>query len=143
MKLTEKDHAQLLINVQKGKRKGISEGTSKGIRKMPKIRYVTEPKKIDLFVKLIQQEFQLELQPEYKFHPTRRWLFDYAIIEHKIAIECEGGVWTRGRHTRGAGFIGDMEKYNTATLMGWKVLRVVPEDLLSVGYELVKTALNK
>ena len=59
----------------------------------------------------------------------RRWRFDYAIPEHKIAVEVEGGVWTQGRHTRPRGFLGDMEKYNTATALGWRILRVTPDTL--------------
>jgi very-short-patch-repair endonuclease len=66
---------------------------------------------------------------EHRFHPVRRWRFDYAWIEHKVALEVEGGVWTGGRHTRGAGFVGDMEKYNAATVAGWRVVRVVPVKL--------------
>ena len=66
---------------------------------------------------------------EHRFHPVRRWRFDYAWIEHKVALEVEGGVWTGGRHTRGAGFVGDMEKYNAATVAGWRVVRVVPGKL--------------
>lgn len=64
---------------------------------------------------------------EYKFHPRRRWRFDYALPEHKIAIEVEGGVWTRGRHITPKGFLNDMEKYNTAASMGWIVLRITPQ----------------
>ena len=62
---------------------------------------------------------------EFKFHPVRRWRFDFVLlpVSLKIAIEVEGGVWSRGRHTRGAGYIGDMEKYIEAALMGWTVLR--------------------
>lgn len=66
---------------------------------------------------------------EHRFHPVRRWRFDYAWIEHKVALEVEGGVWTGGRHTRGAGFIKDMEKLNAATVAGWRVVRVVPGKL--------------
>ncbi len=62
-------------------------------------------------------------EPEYRFHPDRKWRFDFAYPEKKIAIECEGGVWNRGRHTRGRGFIADCEKYNAAAIMGWKVIR--------------------
>lgn len=47
-----------------------------------------------------------------------------------VALEVEGGVFTGGRHTRGGGFVGDMEKYNTATIMGWRILRVQPSTLL-------------
>lgn len=70
-------------------------------------------------------------QPEFSFHPRRRWRFDYAWIEPKVALEIEGGVWTQGRHNRSKGFIGDLEKYNAAVILGWKVLRVIPEQVLS------------
>jgi very-short-patch-repair endonuclease len=60
---------------------------------------------------------------EYRFHPIRKWRFDFADPEMKIAVECEGGVYSGGRHTRGKGFENDCEKYNAATVMGWRVLR--------------------
>jgi very-short-patch-repair endonuclease len=60
---------------------------------------------------------------EHRFDPSRRWRFDFAWPAHMLAVEIEGGVWSGGRHTRGAGFVGDCEKYNTATLAGWRVLR--------------------
>ena len=66
---------------------------------------------------------------EHRFDPVRRWRFDYAWIEHKVALEVEGGVWTGGRHTRGAGFVADIEKYNAAVVAGWRVVRVVPGKL--------------
>lgn len=77
---------------------------------------------------------QLGIPPcesEYRFHPERRWRFDYAWPDRKLALEVEGGVWTEGRHTRGKGFIADMEKYNAAALLGWSVLRVVPDNLMA------------
>ena len=64
---------------------------------------------------------------EFKFHPKRRWRFDLAWPELKLAIEIEGGVWIRGRHVRGRGFKEDCEKYNAAVLLGWKVLRYTPD----------------
>jgi hypothetical protein len=66
---------------------------------------------------------------EHRFHLVRRWRFDYAWPEQMVALEVEGGVWTGGRHTRGAGFLGDLEKYNAATVAGWRVVRVVPGKL--------------
>jgi len=66
---------------------------------------------------------------EHKFHPTRRWRIDLAWPEHKLAVEIEGGAWCYGRHTRGAGFIGDMEKYNELTIMGWSLLRFTPKQV--------------
>ena len=66
---------------------------------------------------------------EHKFHSVRRWRFDLAFLENKLAIEIEGGVWIRGRHTRGSGFISDIDKYNNAVLLSWKVLRFTPNDV--------------
>jgi very-short-patch-repair endonuclease len=60
---------------------------------------------------------------EYRFHPIRLWRFDFAWVDQKIAVELEGAVWTRGRHTRGTGFVADCEKQNAAQLRGWMVLR--------------------
>ena len=68
---------------------------------------------------------------EYRFHPTRKWRFDFAWPEARIAVEVEGGTWERGRHTRGAGYAGDCAKYNAAVLGGWRVLRFTSDMLYS------------
>ncbi|MCY3231201.1 hypothetical protein ECE07_24240, partial [Acinetobacter pittii] len=47
----------------------------------------------------------------------------------KILIEVEGGIWSGGRHTRGKGYLGDMEKYNSAATMGFTVLRFSTEQV--------------
>lgn len=67
--------------------------------------------------------------PEYRFHPTRKWRLDYAWPDRRLALEVEGGIWMRGRHTRGSGFRKDMEKYNTLAIAGWRLLRVCPADV--------------
>lgn len=87
--------------------------------------------KTDFFTLLCRSDLKVECVKEHKFHTTRKWRFDYAIPEHKIAVEVEGGVWTGGRHTSPKGFLGDIEKYNTATVMGWRVLRTIPDELCS------------
>lgn len=68
---------------------------------------------------------------EYRFDHTRKWRFDYAWVDYRIALEVEGAVWTRGRHTRGIGFVKDIEKYNEAAIKGWKVLRCTTSDFES------------
>ncbi|HOS16259.1 MAG TPA: DUF559 domain-containing protein [Bacteroidales bacterium] len=88
---------------------------------------------MDLFILLCKKELNIEVKKEFRFHPIRKWRFDYAVPDKKIAIEVEGGVWTYGRHNRASGFIKDMEKYNTAAEMGWRVLRFTPDDLLKTN----------
>lgn len=66
---------------------------------------------------------------EYQFHPERKWRFDFAYPDLKIAIEAEGGIWSSGRHTRGSGFIKDCEKYNQAAILGWRVLRYTTSNI--------------
>lgn len=96
----------------------------------------------DVFTTICRTDLKVECVKEYKFHPTRRWRFDYAIPEHKIALEVEGGVWTGGRHTSPKGFLGDIEKYNTATLMGWRVFRTTPDELYKLStINLIKAAI--
>lgn len=88
-----------------------------------------EPSETDAFTRVCSAALQTECIREYRFHPTRKWRFDYALPQYMIALEVEGGVWTGGRHTSPKGFLRDMEKYNTAELMGWRVFRTIPDEL--------------
>ena len=97
----------------------------------------------DVFTVICKTDLKEVCEKEFKFHPVRKWRFDYAFPEHKIALEVEGGVWTGGRHTSSVGFLNDMEKYNTATLMGWRVFRTTPDDLYrKKTLDLIKNAIN-
>jgi len=64
-----------------------------------------------------------EPKREYPFAHPRRWRFDFAWPSLMLALEVEGGIWTKGRHSRGSGMEADMEKYNHAARLGWRVLR--------------------
>ena len=70
---------------------------------------------------------------EHRFHETRRWRFDFAWPALRIAVEIEGGLYVRGRHTRPSGFVHDAEKYNAAALAGWVVLRYTPSAIQSAS----------
>ncbi len=85
----------------------------------------------DQFTQLCAKRLGVECIREYRFYVARKWRFDYALPKYKIALEVEGGVWTQGRHTRPKGFLGDIDKYNTATLCGWRVFRTTPAKLMS------------
>lgn len=61
--------------------------------------------------------------PEYRFLVTRKWRFDRAFIEQRVAVELDGGIWNAGRHLQPKGFEADLEKMNAATAHGWRVFR--------------------
>jgi very-short-patch-repair endonuclease len=69
------------------------------------------------------------LEREFRFHPTRKWRSDFAHLPSRTLIEIEGGIWVRGRHTSPRGFAADAEKYLEATLAGWRVLRLVDDQI--------------
>ena len=64
----------------------------------------------------------IPFEREYRFHVSRRYRFDFFIAPN-IGIEVEGGIWSSGRHSRGAGMENDMRKYNLAATEGFFVLR--------------------
>ena len=78
---------------------------------------------------------------EHRFHPIRKWRFDFAVPSSRIAIEIDGGVWAGGRHSGGAGQIKDMEKFNMAAIYGWRVMKYTPQQIHAM-YAQVWAAVN-
>ena len=75
---------------------------------------------------------------EYMFAKPRRWRFDFAWVDEKIAVEIEGG-----RHVRGKGFENDCEKINQGQLMGWAVYRFTPTHISrGDAVEIIRKALK-
>ena len=74
---------------------------------------------------------KIEFEQEFYFHPGRKWRADFHLIDKKILVEVEGGIWSGGRHTRGKGYLGDIEKYNAATMMGFQVIRFSADQVKS------------
>jgi len=68
-------------------------------------------------------------EPKRQFYFTneRRWRFDFAWPELKIAFECEGGTWSSGGHVRGPIFEDNCAKYNHAQVLGWIVIRATTD----------------
>lgn len=89
----------------------------------------------DLFELHLKSTNSIDYEREYIFHPTRKWRLDFALPDLMIAVEIEGGTWLKGarksRHTTGAGFAKDCEKYNEAAILGWAVLRVTSDQVKS------------
>lgn len=80
---------------------------------------------------MIQSVFG-EMETEFRFHPNRKWRFDYAVPSIKLAVEYDGhGLTGRNRaanshvggHASLTGMSGDCEKINEAQRLGWRVVR--------------------
>ena len=97
---------------------------------------------------LLAQQMQFVGLPtperEYRFAPPRRYRADFAYPVKTLLIEVEGGTWTGGRHSRGQGFENDCEKYNLATIMGFRILRFTG-DMIKSGLALrtIEEVLNE
>lgn len=83
-------------------------------------------------LELIMTQFP-QFEPEHRFHPDRKWRFDWAWPDAKIAIEYEGLIAARSRHRTIKGYHNDTEKYNAAVLLGWRVLRFTPISMKQPG----------
>lgn len=83
----------------------------------------------------------IPFEREYRFHPVRKWRFDF-LIANTIGVEVEGAIYSNGRHNRGSGYSKDIEKYNEAAIMGFKVLRFTT-DMVKSGHAIdtIKRAL--
>jgi hypothetical protein len=96
-------------------------------------------------------------QVEFKFHPARKWKFDFAfgVVGARseelgdrmpgfdsdantkllaarfspLAIEVQGAIWTGGRHSRGSGLVKEYEKMNAAAVLGWRVMYCTPQEI--------------
>lgn len=96
---------------------------------------VTIPKPLSIGEETFMRDMKAyKLSPlrEYEFHATRKWKFDFAFPEAKLAIEVEGGTKGKSRHTKHKGFSADCEKYNAAAMQGWMVLRYTT-DMVTDG----------
>lgn len=99
------------------------------------LRKKAEAARRETFFAMLRRSSLPMPEAEFQFHPTRKWKMDFAWPDHKVALELEGAVWTQGRHTRGSGYVGDMEKYSEAAIAGWCVIRVQPSELTRLRTE--------
>lgn len=67
---------------------------------------------------------------EYQFAPPRRWRFDFAWPEQRLALEVDGITPSGGRHQRFVGYMADCEKKLAAQVAGWRVI-VVPSPWIT------------
>lgn len=88
---------------------------------------------------LLEKELGLEIWPEFYFSTVRLYRLDYAIpvLEDgtiiKLGIEVNGGIWSKGNsgHSSGKGILRDYEKSNLAQSMGWKIITITPDQMMT------------
>lgn len=103
----------------------------KGRSKRPKVKGEKVPNEFEAKLARELKTLKIEFEQEFEFHPKRKWRADFHLVGKKILVEVEGAIWSGGRHTRGKGYIGDMEKYNAATMMGFQVIRFSADQVKS------------
>ena len=85
---------------------------------------------------------QIDLHSEHRFCPPRRFRFDFAHLDSKIAIEINGGNWGRGRHTNPLALNSEYEKLNLAVVHGWRVFVLSPEMITEKWLEAIASAIQ-
>lgn len=93
------------------------------------------------YIELCLMALKINYVHEYKFSDKRKFRFDYAILDHKIAIEYEGiyqNYTGKSRHTSVTGYSNDCEKYNLAVVEGWKVLRYTAKNVQNLDSDIKK-----
>ena len=92
----------------------------------------------DGFLMLWEQGERPEPLREFRFHPMRKWRFDLAWPEAKLAVEFDGGVFTGGGHNRGVLFTDNAAKQNAAVMLDWRLLRYTTLDLRTRPMQVVE-----
>ncbi|EHU1259125.1 hypothetical protein A1E07_RS06985 [Acinetobacter baumannii] len=84
---------------------------------------------------LKEELIELAIGFESKFQPihTKHWRFDFHIVKLRLLIEIEGGPWSGGRGGKLSNKAWNLDRYDLAEEMGYKIERFHPDSILS-GY---------
>jgi hypothetical protein len=137
MNWTENDikKLKLVTNIEENVQK-----TTSTVIELPKIEKISVEKQT---IKKVLWVFKREgIIPNYveelQFNSTRKFRFDWAIPELKIAIEYEGIFSKKSGHTTVTGYTKDCEKYNIAAIEGWIILRYTAKNYNNLATDLKK-----
>lgn len=73
----------------------------------------------------------------------RKFRFDYYWPEFRLALEIEGGIFTRQAHGSIRGILRDKEKYSLAASAGVRVIAVPPNLMLKTQtFDMIKQAMR-
>ena len=77
---------------------------------------------------------------EMQFHQDRKWRWDFAWPEVRLAIEIQGGIWAKGGHSSGKGITRDCEKFGAAAILKWHVIPMTPDQITPAYLEEIREA---
>jgi hypothetical protein len=97
---------------------------------------ISQEVKHDYKAEFEQQMSLIDLKFEREFYfalPKRRWRSDWHILTTNVLIEFEGGLFAKDKigHGNVGGILRDIEKYNSAALLGYVVIRITPMHVSS------------
>lgn len=94
--------------------------------------------RLEFILKNWAETNNLELITEHKFDPKRLWRFDFFFPSISTAVEFEGGVYSdKSGHKTAKHYTKDTDKYNKATVLGFRVIRVT-----AINYQTATVHLN-
>lgn len=85
---------------------------------------------------ILSERYGKELRAEYRFCPARKFRADWYIPSLNALVEYEGIFSAKARHTSVTGYSADCEKYNLASIMGYRVLRYTAKNYAQVTADL-------
>lgn len=92
---------------------------------VPEMPQVSSPLEECLWQQIVATELPWP-QREFRFC-KRRWRWDFAFEHLLLAVEVQGGRWTKSTHNGGARQTKSFEKLAEAAVLGWKVIPVNAE----------------
>ena len=101
-----------------------------------KVKIPKEIGKYRLHIISVLEASGLNYESEFIFSNERKFRFDWAVPQLCIAIEYEGIFSEKSGHTTLSGYKKDVEKYNLATKLGWKILRYTADNYLDFENDL-------
>ena len=81
------------------------------------------------YLRALAPEWAEAAVEQYRIVPGRRYAWDVAFVEQRVAIELQGGLWSAGAHSRPKGILRDYDKHNLATAHGWRCLYFAADHL--------------
>lgn len=84
----------------------------------------------------------IDLHEEHKFLEDRKFRFDFANLESKIAIEINGGNWVGGRHTNALALEKEYEKFSLAAREGWRIFVLSPKMITAKWLRAIAEAIQ-